>query len=110
MAPRPRAQTGTRAPLSADTRAIAATLNGERAASGLTYDDLAEKAGIPKRSLMRYISPSANRDIPFGVLAKLSRALNISYAELFRRVELRLHPQLEPEPEPKSKPVKKSAG
>ena len=83
--PRPRAsRTGLNA-------AIAATLNGERVALGLTFDDLADKSGISARSLKRYLS-STDRDIKVDVLARVAQAMDISVDEVIRRADQRLDP------------------
>lgn len=72
--------------------AIAATLNGERAAAGLTFEQLADKTGISARSLKRYLSGTARdpRDLTVTSLGEITMALNISIGEVIRRAEQRL--------------------
>lgn len=83
--PRPRAsQAGLNA-------AIAATLNGERVAVGMTFDELADKTGISARSLKRYLS-SADRDISIPILARLSVAMDLPVLEIVARAERRRNP------------------
>lgn len=54
--------------------AVAAVLRGERAATGLTLDQLAEKSGISLTSVQRFLQ--AKRDINVAVLAALAEALD----------------------------------
>lgn len=65
--------------------AVAATLNGERTAAGLTHDDLAELSGVNKRTLMRLLK--AQRDIDVNVMAALAAVFNLTPAELLAKAE-----------------------
>lgn len=68
--------------------AVAATLNGERVAAGLTFEQLASKTGISARSLKRYLS-GVERDIKVNTLAQIAGPLGLSLTEVIRRSELR---------------------
>ena len=87
MAPRPRAHD-----LGDLNSAVAATLNGERVAVGLTYEQLAERSGIPLRSLKRYISKTHDRLITVDALGRLAVALDLPIVEIMRRAEQRRTP------------------
>ena len=72
--------------------ALAATLNGERVASGMTFDELAAKTGISKRTLLRQLSTmerhidiadAANIAAQFGL--SLARALDMADERMTRR-------------------------
>lgn len=84
MTPRPRAMSGDL------NDAVAATLNGERAAAALTYDQLAERANINLRTLKRYISPTHDRDITVAAMGRLAVVFDLSIQEIMRRAELRM--------------------
>lgn len=66
--------------------ALAATLNGERVRSGLTFDALASKSGISKRQLMRLLS-TAERDIDVPVLGALAVVFHTSSSQLVADAE-----------------------
>ncbi|MFD6178081.1 MULTISPECIES: helix-turn-helix domain-containing protein [unclassified Isoptericola] len=74
----------------ADTlvRALLATVNGERVAAGLTVAELAEKSGVPKRTLDRYLGPGGG-DIPNKMLTKVAKALGVTASLLWARAEER---------------------
>ena len=55
---------------------MAAELRGELAALGWSQADLAERSGVPKVSVQRYLKPS--RHIDLDVLDVLARALGSS--------------------------------
>lgn len=69
--------------------AVAATLNGERVASGLTFDALAERSGINKRQLIRMLS-AQERHIDVANLAAISNALGVSPGYVVRLATERL--------------------
>jgi len=68
--------------------AIADMLRAERAIQEMTLDELAEKAGMPKVTLQRYLK--AQRDIPLKSLADICRALDVPMGEVIQRAEERL--------------------
>lgn len=69
--------------------AIAATLNGERVAAGLSFDELAQRTGISARTLKRYLS-SVERHIDVNTLGSISVALDVPLAEVLRSASRRL--------------------
>lgn len=66
--------------------AVAATLNGERVAAGLTFDELAARTGISKRTLMRLLS-TVERDIDVNVLAAIADVFGLTPAQTIARAE-----------------------
>lgn len=68
--------------------ALARTIDGERVANRMTQDDLAAKAGIPSRTLQRYLS--SERHMSIAVVERLARALDKKPTALLRVAELRL--------------------
>lgn len=68
--------------------AVAAQIRAERAAAGLTLDQLAEKSGIPKRTLIRLIN--AERAIDVAHLAAVAEVFDLSLAELLDRARSRV--------------------
>ena len=68
--------------------AVAATLRGELAARRVQRKDLAEAAGIPGRTLARYLD--GEREISINTLAKIARALDLTPAEVWVRAAERL--------------------
>lgn len=69
--------------------AVADTLNGERVASGLTFDQLAEATGISKRTLMRLLSKK-ERHIDVSVLSALAEAFHMSPTQVIRQARERM--------------------
>lgn len=69
--------------------ALAATLNGERVAAGLTFDELARTSGIPKRTLLRKLS-TTERHLNVDDVARLATALGLRVVEVLARAEDRL--------------------
>ena len=67
---------------------MAATLNGERAAQKLTFDQLADKTGISARSLKRYLS-AEERNMTITHVGEIAKALGLSLTEVVRRTEMR---------------------
>lgn len=65
----------------ATSRAIAA----ERAIAGLTVRELAERAGIPERSLMRILQ--AERDIKVNQIAQIADTLSLYPHEIIEHAE-----------------------
>lgn len=68
--------------------AVAAQLRAERAASGLTIDDLTARTTLGRASVFRYLS--GERDIKMSALFELANALGVSVGELIRRAEQRM--------------------
>lgn len=69
--------------------AVAATLNGERVASGMTFDELASATGISKRTLLRYLS-SKERDLTLPAIVSIASVFNLSLSEVMDAAEKRL--------------------
>lgn len=69
--------------------ALAATLNGERVASGMTFDGLAAATGISKRTLMRQLS-TMERHIDISHVAAMAEAMGLTVGEVFVAAEARL--------------------
>jgi len=68
--------------------AIAAQLRAERAAQGLTQEQLASKAGMGRQMLMRIEKEERVADV--SQVADLVAALGIGLVEFFERTEARL--------------------
>lgn len=79
-------ETGPEAGLNA---AMAATLNGERVANGMTFDALAEATGIPKRTLLRKVS-TVERHLNIEDVRRIAQAFGLTVAEVMVRAEDRL--------------------
>lgn len=71
--------------------AIAAQLRAERAAAGLTIEDLSALSGASRSSVFRYLSGA--RDIGVGSLFAITQAMGLSVAEFTRRAEDRIASQ-----------------
>lgn len=69
--------------------AVADTLNGERVASGMTFDELAKATGVSKRQLMRLLS-TKERHLNVAVIAVIAEQFHISPAQVFARAEERM--------------------
>lgn len=69
--------------------AVAATLNGERVASGLTFEGLAELTGISKRQLMRLLS-TTERALTVSVIERVAAAVDLTVPDVMARAEDRL--------------------
>lgn len=90
--------------------ALAATLNGERVRSGLTFDALATKSGISKRQLMRLLS-TAERDIDVPVLDTLAGVFHTSSSQLVADAEeWRSRPSGDTTQEPERAPENQKTG
>lgn len=57
-------------------RAVVRQVQAERAARGLTVEQLAEVSGIPPRTLFRYLS--GERSMPLKALGQLAEGLRLS--------------------------------
>lgn len=68
--------------------ALAAAMRGERAAKGLSLDQVADRSGIPVVSVQRYMA--GKRAIDVATLAALAEALELSPRELIEAAESRL--------------------
>ena len=71
-----------------ETLAISQTLRAERAARALTQKGLAEAAGIPEQTYIRY--ETGAREIPALQLMRVAEALDISFSTFARRIQERL--------------------
>ena len=70
--------------------AVAATLNAERVAAGLTFEGLADLVGtISARTLMRQLS-TVERHIDVADLADLARVFRLSSSDVIRMAEERM--------------------
>lgn len=69
--------------------ALAATLNGERVAAGLTFDELATVTGIPKRTLLRKVS-TTERHLNIEDVRRIADALGVPLVDVMVRAEGRL--------------------
>lgn len=69
--------------------ALAATLNGERAAAGMTFDQLAAATGISKRTLLRQLS-TTERHIDIADAATIAAQFNLTLADALTMAEARL--------------------
>jgi len=69
--------------------ALAATLNGERVAAGMTFDQLAAATGISKRTLLRQLS-SMERHIGIADAANIAEQFNLSLGEALAMAERRM--------------------
>ena len=63
--------------------AVVRQIKAERAASGMTIDELAEASGVGARSLVRYLN--FERELKLGMIDRLARALGLTPAELLTR-------------------------
>lgn len=69
--------------------AVAAVLNGERVAAGMTFDQLADVSGISKQQLMRLLS-TTKRHIDVEVLALLAGIFHSTSAQIVSAAQERL--------------------
>ena len=69
-------------------RALAAQLRAEKAASGLTQDQIAESVGLSKMTIRRYLGGERPVDIPHFV--ELANTFGLSLDELIRRSKERI--------------------
>lgn len=70
--------------------ALAATLNGERVASGMTFDELAAATGISKRTLLRQLS-TMERHIDISHVATIAAAFDLSVVDVMLAAEARMN-------------------
>lgn len=66
---------------------IVTQIKAEMGANGWNQADLAAKAGMATSTLSRYLA--GTRDMPLPAFAEISRALDLSIAELVERSERR---------------------
>lgn len=69
--------------------ALAATLNGERVASGMTFDELAAETGISKRTLLRQLS-TMERNIDISHVASMAAAFGLTVVDVMLAAEARM--------------------
>lgn len=69
--------------------ALADTLKGELAASGMTFDQLAAKTAISKRTLLRLLS-TKERALKVDYIVAIASAFNLTAGEVFLAAEARL--------------------
>lgn len=65
--------------------ALAAVLRAERAAQSLTFRQLADRSGLPEKSIEAWLAPKGTRAIKVAVLEALADALGVSAHELLER-------------------------
>lgn len=82
--------------------AVARTLRAERAAAGLSQAELAERAGIPRPTYLRY--ERGDRQLSVVQAIQLAQALGMSLVVFASRVEERMR-QAAPDPQPAPKPL-----
>ncbi|MBT8161049.1 MULTISPECIES: helix-turn-helix domain-containing protein [Arthrobacter] len=68
--------------------ALIKQIKAEMAALDWKQPELAQKAGIPKASLHRYLS--GDRDLPLPAFLNIANALGLSLGELTERAQRRL--------------------
>jgi transcriptional regulator with XRE-family HTH domain len=69
--------------------AVAAVLNGERVAAGMTFDELATVSGVSKQQLMRLLS-TTKRHIDVEVLELLAASFGTTSARVVASAQERL--------------------
>lgn len=69
--------------------ALAATLKGELAASGMTFDQLAEATGISKRTLLRQLS-EMSRHIDIADAANIASQFDLTLPQALALAEARM--------------------
>lgn len=67
--------------------AVAAVLRGERAASGVTLDELSGRTGIPTVSLQRYLKGKRHLDV--DIVWTIAGGLELDVSEVFSRAAAR---------------------
>lgn len=65
--------------------AVAAVLRRARTDQGLTFDELSSRAGMVRRTVLRYLN--GGREIPVPALFSLARALDVAPHEILSRAE-----------------------
>lgn len=70
--------------------ALAATLNGERAAAGVTFEQLAAATGISKRTLLRQLS-TMERHIDVADAASIAAQFDLTLAQALMMAEERMN-------------------
>lgn len=81
--------------------AVAAVLNGERAAQGMTFDDLAQHSGLSKSTLLRLLGSNLEkrRDIDVAQLAAIAFALALDPTDVFADAVARMERQARVRPD-----------
>lgn len=69
--------------------AVAAVLNGERAAAGITFDQLGKDVGLSKRTVLRLLS-TTERDIDVEVLAAMAERFGMTPVEVIEAAQKRM--------------------
>lgn len=68
--------------------AIAAELRAERAAMKITFDDVAERSGLSKRTVLRLFN--AERAVTMAYLEAVCEAMGVQMSHITERAEARL--------------------
>lgn len=69
--------------------AVAAVLNGERAAAGITFEQLGADVGLSKRTVLRLLS-TMERDIDVDVLAAMAARFSMTPVEVIEAAQKRM--------------------
>ncbi|MNW63015.1 antitoxin HipB [compost metagenome] len=70
-------------------RALGTVIKMEMVGQDLTQKDLADKVGIHRETLSRYLNASAGYNMPLGVLFKIAEALGTTLSDLVGKAEAR---------------------
>lgn len=69
--------------------AVVMQIRAERAALDLPIGELADRVGVSRRAMTRYLN--AEREITLGLLDRIAEALDTDLTTLLRRADERLH-------------------
>ncbi|WP_170835476.1 helix-turn-helix domain-containing protein [Arthrobacter alpinus] len=70
--------------------ALGKAIKMEMVGQDLTQKVLADKIGIHRETLSRYLSGAAGYNMPIGILFQISNTLGVSVQDLVERAEARL--------------------
>ena len=68
--------------------AVSAVIKMEMVGHGLRQQDVAERVGIHRETLSRYLG--GKKEMPVGTLFQIAEVLNMSAAEIMTRAETRI--------------------
>ena len=68
--------------------AVVAVLRGERAAQRITYDELSERSGLDRSTVLRMLNNQ--RDLKMSQLSALCSALKLSVVDVMRQAQARM--------------------
>lgn len=69
--------------------ALGKTIKMEMVGKDLTQKDLADRVGIHRETLSRYLNAKAGYNMPIGVVFQIADALGLSARDLIERAESR---------------------